>query len=215
MTWTGKILSILLFLCFYQLNLVAQTHELVQVKGIVINNNKEPLPFVHILDLTKGKGTISQYDGEFSFFTEKGDTLQFTCVGHKSTKKIIPIIFPEKIYHVVVVLRIDTIMLPETIILPWKTYKEFKEAVLHANVPDDDYDRAAKNLALMELQQLLYPDEMPIAAGAASRIFLYEHYDKLYWKGQSQPMQIFNIVAWQQFFEYLKDGKFKNKKKKK
>jgi len=37
----------------------------------------------------------------------------------------------------------------------------------------------------------------------------------LYWKGQTQPMQIFNVMAWQKFIEYIREGKFKNPNKKK
>jgi len=191
----------------------SQTTPLVQVKGMVISSQSEPLAFVHIVDITRGKGVISRSDGEFNFFTEKGDTLLFSCVGHKKVRKIIPALYSEKIYYLVVVMPVDTQMLPETKVFPWNTYDEFKEAILATHVPDDDFDRAVKNLALMELQQILFPDEMPSAPGAASRLYLYEYYDRLYWKGQTQPMQIFNLMAWQQFFEYLKEGKFKQYEK--
>ena len=208
---TGS-LFLFLVLIFAAGGINAQNSPLVQVKGMVINNNREPLPYVHIIDKTKGKGVISRSDGEFNFFTEKGDTLVFSCVGYKKVRKIIPTILKEKIYHVIVVMQVDTLLLPETLVLPWNTYEEFKEAVLEAHLPEDDFDRAVKNLALMELQQVLFPEEMPSASGAASRLYFYEKYDRLYWKGQYQPMQIFNIMAWQQFFEYVKEGKFKQKK---
>ncbi len=210
-----KFLILFLILIISNISLQGQNSEIIQIKGIVINEKHEPLSFVHILNLSRRKGATSNSNGEFDFFSNKGDTLRFTCIGHKSTKKIIPLIISEKIYHIIVVLKSDTLMLPETIVLPWQTYQEFKEAVLAVKIPDDDKDRATKNLALMELQQILYPDEMPIASGAARRIFLYEHYDKLYYKGQNQPMQIYNVIAWQEFFKYLQEGKFKYKKKKK
>jgi hypothetical protein len=203
--------SLLLVITAFTLH--AQNSVLVQVKGMVINSHREPLAFVHIIDRTSGKGVISRSDGEFNFFTEKGDTLLFSCVGYKKVRKIIPAIYPEKIYYLVVVLPVDTQMLPETKVFPWNNYDDFKEAILATRIPEDDFDRAVKNLALMELQQILFPDEMPSAPGAASRIYLYEYYDRLYWRGQTQPMQIFNIMAWQQFFEYLKEGKFKQYEK--
>lgn len=207
-----RLISSLLLLCLCSFA-YAQPSTLVQVKGMVINSQREPLAFVHIVDATRGKGVISRSDGEFNFFTEKGDTLFFSCVGHKKVRKIIPAIYPDKIFYLVVVLPVDTQMLPETKVFPWNTYDEFKEAIMAARIPEDDFDRAVKNLALMELQQILFPDEMPSAPGAASRLYLYEYYDRLYWKGQTQPMQIFNLMAWQQFFEYLKEGKFKQYEK--
>jgi len=193
--------------------LFSQNANLVQVKGMVVNQNREPLPYVRIIDITRGKGLIARSDGEFSFFTEKGDSLLFSYVGYKDQVRPIPSIVADKIYYLVVVMKPDTFMLPETDILPWKTYEDFKKEVLVARVPEDDLDRAAKNLALMELQQILYPDDIPSAPGAAAHLYFYEYYDKLYWKGQTQPMQIFNIMAWQKFFQYLKEGKFKQKEK--
>ncbi len=208
-------LALLIYLFSFSTKVISQNSQLVQIKGMVLNEAREPLPYVQIIDKKRSKGVISHSDGEFSFFTEKGDTLVFSCIGYKKVQKIIPTILKEKIYYLVVVLSADPVMLPETQVFPWQTYKEFKEAILEVQVPEDDYDRAAKNLAIMELQQILFPDEMPSAPGAASHLYLYEYYDKLYWKGQTQPMQIFNIMAWQQFFQYLKEGKFKQKDKKK
>jgi len=208
-----RLLVLILFFSLTAISIYPQSSDLIQIKGMVVNSNKEPLPFVHILITNKARGTISKGDGEFSFFTEKGDTVLFSSMGYKRAQKIIPHFINERIYYMVVVLFPDTILISETLILPWKTYNEFKDAVITVKLPEDDYDRASKNLALMELQQILYPDEMPIASGAAHRLFMYDYYDKLYYRGQTQPMQIFNIFAWQEFFEYLKEGKFKSKPK--
>ena len=40
----------------------------------------------------------------------------------------------------------DTIMLTQTIIYPWPSKEKFKEAFLKFDVPDDDYERAKKNM---------------------------------------------------------------------
>lgn len=192
----------------------SQTKELIQVKGIVVNLRLEPLSFAHILVKNKHYGTISKPDGKFDFFTEKGDTLRISCVGYKKSTYIIPLISDFKIYHLLAVLHPDTVKLPEVIIFPWSNYKEFTRYFLKTKVPDDDIVRAEKNFDLLNLQAVINEDEIPPVSGAAYNLSMQQRYNQLYWKGQTQPMQIFNVFAWQQFFEYLNKGKFKRKKNK-
>ncbi|MBI5540981.1 MAG: carboxypeptidase-like regulatory domain-containing protein [Bacteroidia bacterium] len=201
-------------LLYYSCNIKAQTSNIIQVKGMVVNIHFVPISYVHILIKNKKTGTISDENGKFDFFAEKGDTLQFSCVGFKKRIYTIPTITTSRIYYVVAVLKNDTTILQEVVILPWKNYKEFKKIFLISKVPDDDIVRAEKNLELMQLQMLLNDDDIPAAPGAAYNISMQQRSSQLYWKGQTQPMQIFNVIAWQQFFEYLKEGKFKRTKKK-
>jgi len=191
--------------------LKAQKPELIQVKGMVVNLQFEPVSFAHIIIKNKNLGTISNENGKFNFFTEKGNTIQFSCVGYKRASYLIPVITNYKIYHILAVMHPDTILLPEVIIFPWENYKEFVQVFLKTKVPDDDIARAEKNLELMHLQMLINDDEIPSAPGAAYNLTMQQRNNQLYWKGQTQPMQIFNVFAWQQFFDYLKNGKFKRK----
>jgi len=208
--------NIFLLNCIFQIifcNSYAQKAELIQVKGIVVNKKLEPLPFAHILVKSKNFGTISDENGKFDFFIEKGDTLIFSCVGYKKSRHIIPTISDYRIYHLLALLQQDTIILPEVLILPWETYKDFVVAFVKTKIPDDDIDRAEKNLALIQLQAIINEDDMPSAPGASYNLLTQQRNSLLYWKGQTQPMQIFNVFAWQQFFDYLKNGKFKQTKK--
>ena len=208
--------NIFLLICIFQIifcNLYAQKADIIQVKGIVVNKKLEPLPFAHILVKSKNFGTISDENGKFDFFIEKGDTLIFSCVGYKKSRHIIPTISDYRIYHLLALLQQDTIILPEVLILPWETYKDFVVAFVKTKIPDDDIDRAEKNLALIQLQAIINEDDMPSAPGASYNLLTQQRNSLLYWKGQTQPMQIFNVFAWQQFFDYLKNGKFKQTKK--
>ncbi len=201
-------------ICVFQIiscNLYAQKAELIQVKGIVVNKKLETIPFTTILVKNKNFGTISDENGKFDFFTEKGDTIQFSCVGYKKSKFLVPTVSNYRIYYFLAMLQHDTILLPEVIIIPWKTYKEFVQAFVKTKIPDTDIDRAEKNLALIQLQMLINDDDMPSAPGASYNLLSQQRNSLLYWKGQTQPMQIFNVFAWQQFFDYLKNGKFKRK----
>lgn len=205
---------ILFIIFFFPVSvLYSQKLELVQVKGIVVNLKLEPISFAHILVRNKKIGTISDPNGKFDFFTNKGDTLEISCVGYKKTKYLIPENTDFKIYHVLIVLHNDTLKLPEVVIFPWRNYNEFVQCFIKTKVPDDDIVRAEKNFELLKLQILLDDDDIPSAPGAAYNLSMQQRNSELYWKGQTQPMQIFNVFAWQQFFEYLKNGRFKNKKK--
>jgi len=53
------------------------------------------------------------------------------------------------------------------------------------------------------------------SASIAYKIMQQRMASDLYWKGQTQPMQIFNIMAWQEFIRYIREGKFKNPNKRK
>ena len=208
---------ILFLIGFYLIFLssFSQKQELIQIKGMVVNEKYEPVSFTHILFKNKKYGTISDQNGKFDFFTVTGDTLEFSCVSYKKSKYAIPLITKYKIYHILAVLHPDTIILPEILIFPWKDFKEFTHVFLETKVPDDDIVRAEKNFELLQLQMIVNEDEIPSAPGAAYNLSMNQRYSQLYWKGQTQPMQIFNVFAWQQFFQYLKNGKFKQKKKKK
>jgi len=207
----NKLITIFLLFCVF--NNYAQNAEIIQVKGIVVNKKLEPISFTHILIKNKRNGSVSNEFGKFDFFAEKGDTLIFSCVGYKKTKYIIPKANNFKIYYFLAMLQPDTIRLPEVLIFPWKTFKQFTEAFVKTEVPDDDIIRAEKNIELIKFQILKDDDDFS-APGAAYNIINSQRNSLLYWKGQSQPMQIFNVFAWQQFFDYLKNGKFKNKKNK-
>jgi hypothetical protein len=193
----------------------AQNIELIQVKGMTINLKMEPVPFAHILIKSRHTGTISNADGKFDLFTRKGDTLEISCVGYKKSKYYIPSATDLRIYHFLAILNPDTLHLPEVNVFPWKNYNEFVNAFVKTKIPDDDIDKAQKNFELIQIQMVLNEDEIPPAAGAAYNLSMIQRSEALYWKGQTQPMQIFNVFAWAQFFDYLKNGKFKYRNKKK
>jgi hypothetical protein len=208
----NSILFSISFLLF-QLFAFSQKQEIVQLKGMVINSKFEPIPFAHIIVKNRNHGTISDESGKFDFFLEKGDIIQFSCIGFKNSIYTIPINSKFKIYHLLAVLQLDTLNLHEVKVFAWKNYKEFEQEFVKIKLPDDDIVRAEKNFELLQLQMVVNEDEIPSAPGAAYNLSMQQNYSQLYWKGQTQPMQIFNVFAWQQFFDYLKKGKFKRNKK--
>ncbi len=185
--------------------------KLIQLSGVVRNEYLQPMQFVHILILNKRRGTISDTRGMFSFVVESRDTILFSAVGYKRTGLIIPDTLRSYYYPVDVIMQEDTIEIREVIILPWKTYQEFKQAFISLELPDDDLQRAFRNLAFIHSQ--IHNPDAPPDPDLNYQYHLREQYNAAYTKGQTPYYSIFNPLNWAKFFEYLKEGKFKDPNK--
>ncbi len=187
------------------------TKNLVQFTGVVVTGDSlKPIPFTNILDRNTGHGTISDYFGYFSFVARKGDSIQFSSVGFKKNIFIIPDTIRNNRYTMFQVMNSDTIYLSETVIYPWPTKEQFKDAFLNLVIPDDDLVIARKNLEKSEMAARA--DAMPMNANMNYRNVVDQRIDKLYYAGQTQPITVLNPFAWAQFFKAWKEGKFKRKK---
>jgi hypothetical protein len=187
-----------------------QKQDLIQLSGVIRNELLQPLQFTHILITNQHRGTISDQKGMFSFIVEPYDTVLFSSVGYKRVGLIIPDTLKTFHLELDIYMETDTILIEEVIILPWKTYEEFKEAFLALELPDNNMNRAYKNIALIKTQ--LYYSGTP-DPGMNYKYFLQDQYNELYTKGQMPYYSIFNPIRWAEFFKYLEEGKFKNKKR--
>jgi hypothetical protein len=184
---------------------------LVQFSGAVVTGDSlRPIPFTHIIDRNTGFGTISDYYGYFSFVARKGDTIVFSAVGFKKGEFIIPDTIHSNRYTLFQVMTSDTVYLSETVIYPWPTREQFREAFLNLEIPDDDMEIARKNLARYELY--VRAQAMPMDGSMNYRHYIDQQVSKLYYAGQTQPISLLNPFAWAQFIQAWKDGKFKRKK---
>ena len=199
---------ILILLLSLSLAGYSQEQELIQLSGVIRNEHLQPLQFTHILITNQNRGTISDQKGMFSFIVEPYDTILFSSVGYKKVGLIIPDTLKTFHLELDIYMETDTIMIEEVIILPWKTYEEFKEAFLALELPDDDMNRAYRNIALIKTQ--IYYSGTP-DPGLNYKYMLQEQYNQLYTKGQMPYYSIFNPIRWAEFFKYLEEGKFKNK----
>ncbi len=182
--------------------------KLIQLSGVVRNEYLQPLQFVHILIMNQHRGTISDTRGMFSFVVHPRDTIMFSAVGYKRTGLIIPDTLTSFNYPVDVIMEGDTLEIREVVILPWKTYAEFKQAFISIELPDDDLKRAYRNLAMIK-HQIHNPDAAP-DPGLNYKYHLREQYNEMYTVGQTPYYSIFNPMRWAEFFKYLEEGKFKD-----
>ncbi len=199
----------ILALCFWIFaagNVVGQEREYIQFSGFVMNEESEPLPYVHIISMQTRRGTISDRNGIFSIITEPQDTIIFSSVGYKLTYFELPSLILDYHYTHDVIMERDTILLEEVIVFPWPTYEEFKEAFLSLELPEDDYDFAIRNLAIIQAQ--IEGNEIP-SPGVAYKQVMQKQLLQNYTYGQYPINNLLNPIAWARFFDALKRGKLK------
>jgi hypothetical protein len=187
-----------------------EARKVVQFTGVVMTSDSlAAMPGVIIFDATTKRGTMSNYKGFFSFAANTGDTIRFSCIGFEQKTFIIPATLEEDRYSIIQLMTADTIYLAETIIYPWPTRDEFREAFVTLDIPDDDYELARKNLENDMLKEmgldLAYDSDM-LADYQTKQLA-----QKIYYAGQNPPVTIFNIFNWIKFFEAWERGDFKKK----
>ena len=187
-----------------------EDRHLIQFSGNVTNEILQPLQFVHIVVMNRHLGTITDQKGMFSFIVQPLDTVLFSVVGYKRYRFVVPESYDGKFLHKDIILKQDTIRLAEVKIFPWKTYEEFKEAFLALELPEDDLERARKNIALIKTQIELDQSAIP---ELNYKNVMKEHYYNSMIQGQFPSYNILNPLKWAEFIEALKQGKFKNNRK--
>lgn len=184
--------------------------DLVQLSGVVMTSDSlNGLPYASVIIKGTGRGTISDYKGYFSLVAAEGDTIVFKSLGFVPAEVLVPDSLRRSKYSVIQLLTRDTFYIATTVIYPWPTKEQFKQAFLALNIPDDDLERARRNLEreiLAEKGETLAYD----ANESADRYFRSEA-EKFNYAGQTPPMNIFNPIAWSKFIEAWKRGDFKNK----
>ncbi|MEI7595534.1 MAG: carboxypeptidase-like regulatory domain-containing protein [Bacteroidota bacterium] len=206
-----KIVYIVLLLVFSNIAFSQQNEDLIQFSGVVVSGDGlKPVSYTTIIVQKTRKGTISDFNGFFSFVAKKGDIIEFTAVGFKPVLAKIPDSLKTNRYSLIQILSTDTVMLSETVIHPWYTYEQFKIAVVKTNPPEDDYDRAIKNIELVKLKEQLSP--MARDGSLNYKDYIRQQTNRYYTAGgQMQPNNLLNPFAWAKFIEAWQNGDFKRK----
>ena len=59
------------------------SNEKIKINGVIYDaKSSERIPFVHIIDISLNTGTSADDNGNFSFATNRGDSIKFTAVGY-------------------------------------------------------------------------------------------------------------------------------------
>lgn len=182
--------------------------RVIQLSGLVVTGDSlAPVPYTTVWVKNTRRGTITDFYGFFSIAVYERDTLRFSSVGFKEVLFVVPDTMSQPRYSAIQVMSRDTIYLTETVIYPWPTREQFRHAFIYAEIPDDDYDRAMRNLARAEIKERM--QKMPMDGGMNFRNAMQQQSQRLYYAGQAPPMRIFDPLAWADFFKAWREGKFK------
>ena len=190
----------------------ATTRKFVQVNGIVTDDTDSPLRYVNIVSKSLATGTMSDDNGIFSLISLWGDTLIFTTVGFKPYLVKLPDRIPAPGYSIDVEMQPDTISVGSVLVLPWKTYEEFKRAVVEYVPPEEELRKnLEKNIAIIESQ--IYTD-VKVSPEAGYRYAMQKEAENVITRNQTPVNNLLNPFAWAKFIDGLKNGLFKNQKNK-
>lgn len=193
--------------------LLSQNRErnVVQFSGVVLTSDSlHGIPYASVLIKGTGNGTIANHQGFFSLVANEGDSIRFSALGFLPNIFVIPDTLSDTKYSVIELLSRDTVYLPETVINPWPTPEQFRQAFLSLNIPQDDWERARKNLDQRRMQEL--SNMMGFDADQNQDFYLRQEAYKYSYAGQVPPMNIFNPLAWAAFIDAWRSGTFKRNK---
>lgn len=80
---TKKIVCLILGL-FLAAGSFVRAQTAIQVSGVVVDENGEPLPGVAVIIAGSLQGTVSEGDGKYVIKASESDELQFSCLGYKT-----------------------------------------------------------------------------------------------------------------------------------
>jgi len=214
-SWFVPFFLVLLFI-FGSMELNAQTKKpkksLLQLSGKVVVfdiDSMRGLPFASVIIRSKKTGAVTDYNGFFTFVASPGDVVEFISLGYKDAQYLVPDTLKATHYSIVQVMKRDTITLNTVTVYPWPNKEEFKAAFLKLNVPNDDLNRAQKNLAADEMRELVKGLSMD---GQDNYLYsMQQQYQKMQYIGQYPPNNLLNPFAWAKFIKDLKAGKLKIK----
>ncbi|MCY7411219.1 MAG: carboxypeptidase-like regulatory domain-containing protein, partial [Chitinophagales bacterium] len=165
-----------------------------------------PVAFASIYNRELRQGTIANHQGFFSFAARIGDTIEISSVGYKNGLAVVPDIANGQAFTALVFLQPEVSLLPEARVYPWLSKEQFRQAFINIPIPEDDLERARKNL---DPQTLLALGENLHDANIIAKQSLNAYSATYYYQGQYQPQTILSPTAWMQFFDALNKGLFK------
>jgi hypothetical protein len=190
----------------------AEKPRLLQVSGIVTDDENKPVPHVSIISKKLRRGTISEMTGIYSLISMPEDTVLISALGYKMYTFKVPADFEGKVFKRDVSLISDTISIEGVNIFPWRTYDEFKRDVLAQQSPMKPEIRYMyENLANIQYAIANNPN-YSVSPEAGYRMAMQQHVNSYVTKNQTPSNNLLNPFAWAKFFEGVKHGLLKNQK---
>jgi hypothetical protein len=191
---------------------VSDRNRLIQVSGIITDDEKQPVPHVSIISTRLRRGTVSEISGIYSLISMPGDTVFVSALGYKRMTFQVPSVFDGRIYKKDLSLVSDTISIEGINIFPWRNYAEFKREVL-ANQPvmKPEIRNMYANLSNIH-NTIANNPSYAVTPEAGYRMAMNQHVDRYVVNQQYPVNNLLNPIAWAKFFSGVKSGLLKNQK---
>lgn len=148
------------------------------IDGEVTDLRSLPIPYVHVLILSRNEGAVGDYEGKFQIAAYPGDTLRLSSVSFKQAYIKIPDTLHESRFRLHVIMVTDTTVLSEFTVYPWpSTYQEFEKEFVDLEMDVQSNPALVfPELAPKELKNIAYPEGGIRFSGPVS--LLYEQFGK-------------------------------------
>lgn len=188
----------------------AQDQRIVQINGVTLTaDSLRAVPGATVSVRNQYRGVNSSDRGVFSIVCYKGDTLEFSSIGFRTKVYVVPQHIAGQYFSMIQLMVQDTFYLPETIVRPLPGKDQFDYAFRHWNIPDDQYEMARRNTDIVTLRALAYT--MPRDGRENQAVYQGGMAQAAVYYGQQRPLQLFNPLAWAEFFEAWKRGDYRRK----
>lgn len=187
-------------------------NKLVQFTGIIQNADSSTVvvPFVSIKNISyQNQFFASNHQGYFSFVARERDTIEFSAIGYRTTRIVIPESKDNR-YSEIIKMQASITNLPVVVVLPWASVEEFNLAFLALEVADDDYLLAKRNLSRESL--LAMAREAPRSAAEIQNYNAVSSHLNMVNKNINQRYAnpLLNPFAWAKFIDQITKGKESN-----
>ncbi|MDT8392773.1 MAG: hypothetical protein RQ761_02940 [Bacteroidales bacterium] len=110
--------------------------SLFRLKGLtVFSEDSMGIRDVHVLNLNRGTGTVSSYDGSFSIHARHHDTIKFSCIGyHDYFLRFNQTLMRREL---MIFLKTDTVLMDEVLISPLGPRRFFKLRFMETRIPEE------------------------------------------------------------------------------
>jgi hypothetical protein len=195
---------------FAQSSLPTPYEDILQINGITMTSDSlRAVPAASILVVGKNRGVMSGDRGVFSIVVNRGDTLRFSALGFRDKEYVVPQNIRGPFVSLIQLMSQDTFYLSETIVRPLPTKENFDYAFLNWDIPNDQYEIARRNTETYTLRALAAT--LPKDGRENVQAYMNQRARESVYYGQRPPSNLFNPVAWMQFFDAWKRGDFRRK----
>lgn len=206
----NTVLIILLPLCALKGQTV-ERERFIQVTGIIIDEFDNPVPNAGIISTRLKRGTLSDRSGIYAIVSAPGDTLVYRALGYKINLAFIPASAEGRHITIDVVLYADTIQIEDVVIMPWRTYEEFKREITQPRPVDPVIANMNDNLASV-YASIATSSGVTITPEAGFRYAMEQNFNAMATRNQYPVNNLLNPFAWAKFLSGIKQGLLRNQK---